>query len=351
MFLEPMRIIILFLALGFTVAQGQTLHRGKTEVQYGFIIPHAADLKPVSGYNPVGILVNWQLMKTDRNSWEACNCFHYLGLQFSYTWFGNREILGSAYTLAGTFEPVLWQQRRWSLSLQSGLGVSYLTRYYNSETNPLNNFFSSPISFWLFVAPALEYRLLDRWGLRASLNYNHISNGGQKQPNRGMNFPQAGLGFNYYLQPQTEMPYYEKRLPDKTWHQQLEGGFTTRKTGNGHEREPEISLAASVYRPLNSINAAGGGMEFINNWAVSEPFIELTGFTIAPFISHHFLLGRFDFNQRMGFYLHRTESVNFRLYQRYALYYKLKSHLKLGFSLKAHGHRAENIDVRVGWEW
>jgi hypothetical protein len=166
-----------------------------------------------------------------------------------------------------------------------------------------------------------------------------------------MNFPQAGLGFNYYLQPQIEMPYYEKRLPDKTWHQQLEGGFTTRKTGNGHERKLEISLAASVYRPLNSINAAGGGMEFINNWAVPEPFIELTGLTIAPFISHHFLLGRFDFNQRMGFYLHRPEIVNFRLYQRYALYYKLKPHLKLGFSLKAHGHRAENIDVRVGWEW
>ena len=37
--------------------------------------------------------------------------------------------------------------------------------------------------------------------LTASGNYNHISNGGLKQPNKGINYPTLALGLDYIPNP------------------------------------------------------------------------------------------------------------------------------------------------------
>lgn len=340
-----MRFLTFIWLIGFTSSYGQTRYRVTAESQYGFIISHAADLKPASQYNPVGVVINWQAMQTCPKNWEVCNCFHYLGLQLAFTHFGNRNILGSAWTIAGTFEPVLWQRNKWLMSLKTGLGISYLTQVHHPETNPLNNFFSAPISFLMFVAPALEYRFVGQWGATLSFNYNHISNGGQKQPNRGINYPQAGLGLSYYLKPHTQLPHYEKKTPEKTWHFLAETGSTTRKTGVGDARRPALSMAGLARKQLGFINALGGGAELTNDWSVAKS----DGLTVAPFVSHHFLLGRFDFSQRMAVYMQRPASVNHSFYQRYLLYFKMRNSIILGFSLKGHGHIADNMDLRIGW--
>lgn len=74
--------------------------------------------------------------------------------------------------------------------------------------------------------------------------------------------------------------------------------------------------------------------------------------TAAPFIAHHFTLGKTDFSQSMAIYFYKPENIdNHRFYQRYILRYRVLSHLSAGIGLKAHGHVAENIDVRLAWHW
>jgi hypothetical protein len=346
-----MRYISLLLGLILSLNLGaQSFQRMRAGAMSGFIIPHAQDLKPFAGTHPYTLYLGWQTMPTAQNYWDACNCFHYLGVEFNYVNFNNKEVLGEAFILSGTFEPVLWSRGRFSLSLHTGIGAAWITKVYDPVSNPTNRFFSNNLSFLLFLAPILEYRLSDTWRAHAGYYYNHISNGGQKQPNRGMNFPQAAIGVSRFLQ-QAELPQYPKTRPEGRFHSWMEAGATTRKTGQGDERKIVLNLVGGTYRPLTAFNALGAGVEAgMDNSVVY--YTEGGKYTLAPFVSHHFLLGKFDFSQRMAVYIARPgDSEEFSFYQRYVLLFTPGKSLSLGVSLKAHRHMAQNLDLRIAWKF
>jgi len=343
-------IAIAILLFSFT-STAQTIHRLTTETQYGFIIPHASDLKQFSNSRTTGLHFSWQVMNTKKNYWEACHCFHYLGARFSYIDFGDEDVLGEAFTLSGTFEPVLWRKNNWAVNLNSGIGITYLTHTYDPETNPTNNFFSTKISFLLFVAPTFEYHFSKKWRAHLSLNYNHISNGGQDKPNRGMNFPQAGAGVSYHFN-HASLPQYSGKAPRDNWLFWLESGLTMRNVGVSNEKHPSVSVVGGGLRRTSNVNAIGVGVEVNQDYSLQKRSGDYGKTISAPFISHHFLLGRFDFSQRMAWYYHQPEVLSeHRFYQRYVLFFEIYSGLRIGFSLKAHGHVASNLDLRLGWQF
>jgi hypothetical protein len=341
---------LLFLAALFLWAEShaQSVKRFSLEGQYGFIIPHSPELKPLSESNPYGFNLHYQVLKTDKTNWDACACFHFLGVQLSHYNFANPAVLGSATSISGTFEPILWQNNRLRISLLTGVGVSYLTEYFDAIENPDNIFFSSPISFLGFVSPKLEYRFSDAWSAHLSFAYNHISNGGQRQPNKGMNFPLLGLGINSYLQ-NPELPSHEKAPISKNWVGYIDAGFTTSEVTGSSARKPVFGLAVGAYRSVSRINALGGGLDIVGDYAVSN---ESPALMPAVFVANHFLFGKFDFSQRMALYLHKPDNYQeAAFYQRYLLMYHAVRKVSLGVSMKAHGHVAEHMDLRIAYRF
>ncbi|MEM9300215.1 MAG: acyloxyacyl hydrolase, partial [Bacteroidota bacterium] len=66
-------------------------------------------------------------------------------------------------------------------------------------------------------------------------------------------------------------------------------------------------------------------------------------------VGNNLVFGKFTFNQQMGYYLYRpypTENSDF--FQRYELLYLIGKRYQIGTSLKAHGHVADNLDLRFG---
>lgn len=330
----------------------QTMDKFGLEGQYGFIISHAEDLQNISTSNPFGIQLSYSRMNTTKSSWEVCNCFHYLGLQLSIQDFGNAEVLGQANSLTGFFEPILFSGKSWEFNIKSGIGFTYLTRVYDAEGNPENLFFSSPLSFLVFLQPKVNYRISDQLDLNFSLIYNHISNGGQSQPNRGMNYPMVGLGMSYILDRQ-KLPNYTSDQVMKKWNPYLDIFSTNRKTGDGDQRRYLYGVTAGSYYQFYPISALGGGLEVYNDQSLiddSEGFFD--GFIAAPYASHHFTFGRFSFNQRFAYYLQKPSGyIDQSFYQRYIIQYGILENIQLGMGLKVHGHVAENIDFRLGWKF
>jgi hypothetical protein len=337
--------------MGIFQANAQSIDRLGAAVSYGSIIAHSPELAPISQTNPYGFSGSFQVMNPDQKSWEVCNCFYYLGLQFTYDNFGNPEILGSSLSLAGTFEPILWQNDLWAFSLNSGIGISYLNRFFDPEANPKNIFFSAPVNFLVFLAPTLEYRFTPQLSGKFFLAYNHISNGGQKQPNKGMNYPMAGVGLNHHLSP-ADLPQYPKSSFANNWKYYAEASYTSREALWALERKPVVSLAAGAFRPLSRINALGGGLELTKDYSLEVDGSRWKSIMPAPFIAHHFLFGKIGFSQRMGLYTNNPPTYQDHLfYQRYILQYQMWSNWSLGMGLKVHGHVAENIDFRLSWRF
>lgn len=346
------RAIICILLLGvFLQGEAQSIKRLGASTGYGSIIAHSSDLLPISQTNPWGISGSIQFMGTQKKDWETCNCFYYLGLNLSYDNFGNPDVLGSALSILGTFEPMIWRKDPWVFSLYSGIGFSYLSKVFHPESNPNNLFFSAPLSFLVSVAPILEYRLAPRWSGQVSLTYNHISNGGQSQPNKGMNYPMLGIGLNHYYQ-SGELPEHTRTALSQDWEYFVEASYTNKQSGWSPDRKPLFTMAAGAFKPLTYFNALGGGVELNKDFSLNVEGSRWEALMPAPFISHHFLLGRMGFSQRMALYTHKPAGYHdHRFYQRYILQYRAWSALSLGMGLKVHGHVAENIDVRLGWRF
>lgn len=341
----------LFVLVGIQEVNAQIIKRLGSAISYGSIIAHSPDLLPISQTHPWGLSGSIQFMGTDQKNWEVCNCYYFLGLRVSYDNFNNPLILGSAWSLAGTFEPIVWRKEPWVLSLNSGIGFSYLNRVYEPESNPKNTFFSAPISFLVFIAPTLEYRFSHKWSGQVLLTYNHISNGGQSQPNKGMNYPMAGMGLNHYFNPK-DLPDYSSSSFSRSWEYYAEAAYTHKNAAWALQRKPVFTLTAGAYRPITSINALGGGLELVKDYSLEVENSRWEALMPAPFIAHHFLLGRIEFSQRMALYTHKpTSYIDHLFYQRYILQYKAWSNWSLGMGLKVHGHVAENVEFRLGWKF
>ncbi|MCC5932207.1 MAG: acyloxyacyl hydrolase [Cyclobacteriaceae bacterium] len=323
----------------------------------GFIIPHSQDLKPISTTNPVGFHVEWSRLHLDKKYWDHCNCFYQLGVGFSHYNFRNPEVLGTANNLRFHFEPYLLRHNRLQLTLKSGIGISYLSRVYHEEQNPENIFFSRPLSFMMFTGLHLGYQVSAQYSISMDAIYNHISNGGVKQPNKGMNFPMFGVGIHYRPK-DFDWPSHEpdNRFRGKTrFYTGIFGSLETARADSVFQDQTSYikGIQFGAIHPLSYINAIGIGSEisYDGSYAIRRNRGEgMNPFIASLLVQHHLIIGNIMFNQQLGWYaLHINENSSRKFFQRYALNYLFKNGFYLGASLKAYGHVAQNMDLQAGF--
>jgi hypothetical protein len=329
-----------------------------TQLHYGSILPHSKSITHLTDSYLWGMQADVSRVRYTRDAWNTCNCYSQNGFSISYFNFNNPRVLGSSLSLAVFAEPQLTYGRM-SLALRAGAGISYLSRVYNPETNPENLFFSSPWSGLLLLQISARYHLNDNWSLRLNTAYHHISNGGKRQPNKGMNFPTLGAGVDYSLK-HFAIPRRAKiPLVDRSLH--FYGGlfYNTRSVDESNfesgKRKIVIGLQAGFYKPLARMHALGLGFEASHDSALKTQALQenltFDHHIVSGLIRHHFLFGRFDFSQALGIYLHKEYRTPEEFFQRYALEYRIWRKVNLGFSLKAHLHTAEQMDVRLGLQF
>lgn len=348
-------VLFLHLMLSGTVAlaaitEDSTVYTFGLKGYYGFILPHSAELRPLSQTDPRGFSVEITRMRLNESAWKNCNCFSQNGYMLSYFSFANPRQLGYSISAIAFMEPRLLHLGSYSLNLRAGVGLTYLNRVYDEARNPGNVFFSTATSGIMMIALRNQFKMNDRWNATAGLSYMHISNGGFRQPNLGMNFPVIGIGAEYVINRQV-LPRYRRRVIEKGNHGYA-GIFGTSRdlNDNSNERKPVIGLQAGFYH-RKGMHGWGLASEFVHDGSLrvrkgrGEDLSH--HYVVSALARHHLFFGRFDFSQALGVYLFTGYSPRHPVFQRYALEYKIARDFKVGFSLKAHLHVAEQMDVRV----
>lgn len=324
---------------------------------YGFIIPHSASIRSISYSKPWALEADiaWQL--TRMRAWQQCNCYPRLGITTTYVNFDNPAVLGSGFTSLAYAEPFFSVHRRLNLSFRMGGGLVYLNQVYDPVSNPDNLFYSTPFSFILQASMSVNVPLNEKTAIRLSGNYNHISNGGTKLPNKGINFPTLSLGLDYTVRP-AQFPVRTKtrwRSEETKLNRLSIALLGTAKTIN--EQEPQryltVGLMTSASRQIGRISALALGAEWIADGTLREE-IQRQGLNrdhnrVALLAGHELLVGRFNFSQHLGVYIYAPQKAMDPVYQRYGLSYRFTDHLFLGINLKAHRQVADLMDVRLGY--
>lgn len=327
------------------------------KAHYASIIPHSKAIADQSFSNPRGLEAEFSWHLNRDKIWQNFGCFPRVGFSLSYFDFDNPQVLGQGWTLAPYFEPFLFVNNRLNFSFRMGTGLAYLNNVYDAETNPDNLFYSAPISFLLYVNAGLNYRLTENWQLRLSGYFNHISNGGIKEPNKGINYPSISLGAEYIFRPvRFERP---EQLDWRSLHQKRNNisvaafGMATNVADGDNRRYPLGGLMLYYQRIVGRMNAFTGGLEWIADGASKEKS-RRAGEEISPHklsftVGHELLLGRFRFTQALGVYFFNERTSNAPIYQRYGLEYKINEHLFTGVNMKSHGDLADFLDIRLGY--
>jgi len=325
----------------------------------GFIIPHAPDLRPIAQTRPVGVEVTYSRTALQRAAFERCNCFARVGAYANYITFSNPAELGRTYGAGAFFEPLIRYGKPLSFSVRATAGLAWLTRYYDADRNPRNTFFGAPLNGLLALSASAHGRLGPQVALSVTAGYNHISNGGTRQPNRGMNFPTLAIGMVYTPQP---LPYPDVRQWSRPVLTRRFAGrltpFASVRTLPQTIRFPEQAtwlwgLTGTAGYRLSRFNTLSGGVEVVHDGYVRQQARRAgdrpESWQLAVLGGYELWLGQYTFATHLGWNLIQPATVpDGRVFQRYQLLYTLQNRYLLGVGLKAKLNVAEGFDIRLG---
>lgn len=326
-------------------------------VNAGSVFAHSQDVENTAGSVPFGLEVEFSKRQLDQNSWNTCHCYPTTGFLIGYTNYDN-AVLGHGFHLAYFLEHTFLPFKNWSPVLRGAAGVGISNRPYHSEKNPDNQSYSLPVNAFLQMQAGVNIFIGKSGVLSLKAGYNHISNGGVKEPNKGVNWPHVAAGYlhrlNYVPPPRREKTSLDAM--ESPWLKRIEifGAYSSREF---EERESLFAygLMTTLARKLNALHT----LSLAGEWHFHQEHqrrIERDGSSVSPhraalLIGHDFLFGRMVFSQQIGVYVFDQFRYHDPVYHRWTLSYVHRTGLSFGFSLKAHRHVAEFVDLRIGFVW
>lgn len=327
---------------------------------WGFIIPHSKELINVSRSNPFGFEIDYGWLQDESQRVIKNGIYAKRGFSLFYVNYDEPRTLGYSVNCNAFIEPIFFPGFKIKLSLPTAFGISYLSKVYDKNFNPTNLFFSSHISFLLYTGIQCNIRFFTVWNVIMGLRYNHISNGGIKKPNKGMNFPMVTIGLNRYL----SQPNYKKLISgDSILNYRfnkknryaifISNSFKNTPEDDQFKTRPEVILGMNydIKRIYSRYMSLCLTHEFIYDGYLQEMLqrksIFKKAFINAVAVGNEFLFGKMSFTTFLGIYTYHPYREHDLIYQRYALFYHYKKVI-LGATLRAHRHVAEVIEWRLG---
>ena len=199
-----MRLLFITYLLLYSIilpAQKDTLFNKQMVVgiklHYGTIFIHTPSVKNVAGARPFGAEIEFSKQPMDITAFNKCNCFARNGISLSYFDLDN-YILGKGVMISYFLEPEYKLNKNLQFNVRGAAGLTYVTNPYNFVKNPQNKSYTTHINPYLQVGIGIGYNLNEKIKMLLGASFQHFSNGGYKEPNRGVNWITGSIGLLYY---------------------------------------------------------------------------------------------------------------------------------------------------------
>jgi hypothetical protein len=116
-------------------------------------------------------------------------------------------------------------------------------------------------------------------------------------------------------------------------------------------RLPLVGLSLQAGKQVGRINAFTVGTEVFKDLALrhqlKQDTISASHMKVGVLAGHEFILGKFLFSQRIGFYIFDQTPDFDNLYHRWGLSFLISQRIGIGVNLSAHRHIADFTDLRI----
>lgn len=113
--------------------------------------------------------------------------------------------LGNSFAAYASFERALLRNKRWEIDYAFNMGVGYSKHKYDPDTEVDNLMIGSHVLIHFGAGLHATYRIFKDWGIKAGVDFNHLSSGTLGRPNKGVNAVGPMMAVVYY-------PYYDDLL-------------------------------------------------------------------------------------------------------------------------------------------
>ncbi|TRZ44389.1 acyloxyacyl hydrolase [Robertkochia solimangrovi] len=355
--------IIFFLFLTVFVNGQEQKYYGDIDVSYfkGNIAKHNYDILHLITGHPEGLIISWNRKTDGSEDWHSLYNYPDYGVTFTYQNLKN-EYLGENFGLYAHYNFYFLNR---NLMWRIGQGLAYTTHPYDKEENYRNIAFGTQIlSSTMMMLQYKKERIAGRWGGQAGLSLIHYSNANVKAPNTSVNSITVSVGLNYQLDAEPlerNLERMSNRLAER-----VRFNFVFRSGINESDIIDSGQYAFYVFsayadKRINKKSAFQLGTDvFYSNFlkeliryrSIAFPEDGLTGSEdykrVGLFAGHELFINKLSVVTQFGYYVYYPYDFEGRTYLRAGLKRYFGDRIFGAITLKAHGAKAEAVELGIG---
>ncbi len=327
----------------------------------GAIIPHETPLRPLKKGNVKAFELNYSFNRIDNKTWHSYYNYPEVGISYMFMDLGYKDVLGYSHSIYPYIVfPFTKRAKQLSLSLKVALGLSYITKTYDSISNSLDIAISTPINLYACLGLNLNYRLSSKISANIGIYGTHFSNGSIKKPNYGLNILTGSFGIHYNFNQLSRIPktFTNFEIDKSKWVAILSGGIKeTNKPGGSKYRTGSISIEYSkpFKKPLRygvTFDYMFDGSTLVHFREDSVPYqSQLKASKLGLTLMGEMKLYRLSAFGNFGAYLYNHDKQNKAIYQRIGLRYRLSKSIYTQIALKTHLNVADYIEFGIAYKF
>lgn len=324
---------------------------------YGTTLAHNSKIAAIKSNNPTALQLDLFIQKASQKNFDICNCYPQSGINISLNDYGNANVLGQGLHLNYYVEPQFKISKRNYFLFRAAAGLALMNKPYHATENPNNFAYSLPVSGFVSLGPGWKYFINDRTSLFFILPFNHVSNGGIKDPNLGLNFPSIQFGISQQkITIERNFKKSENIELNKSNRFYVSTFFSSRTVQNGEKKRFLIyGIEANYARKIAQLISINSALEFYKDDALQERYRRENGANIRRYRAGamagiQFDLGKIELYHRIGLYLYDPGLYNGIIFHRHGIQYLFSEKISAGIEVKAHKEVANFLDFRIKYK-
>jgi hypothetical protein len=292
--------------------------------------------------------------------WHQVYRYPEIGFSGFYTSLGNDAVFGRAFALNPYINFNLTKDSPLSLKYKIGLGLGYITKHFDPETNYRDLPVGSHLNIWFVSELYGVYTIRELYSVRAGISFYHLSNANLAEPNIGLNYLTFFLGSAYRFRDNKSFEIKEIRRFIKKTEYSIGIGGSVKKT---RRFAPETYFAGSisfeVKRYLGYKFGIGVGTDLFFDSSVPDELV-LSGIPDPKLscqiktgihISQELVVGKLSLIVHEGIYIGFTDQLEHKkLYNRGIVRYHFADHWFASLSMKSNLFVLDVMELGLGYK-
>lgn len=331
-----------------------------------FMICHHSEMNYFRSHLPV-FEISVQQSTFGYKTWHQLLNYPAVGVTVVYSNLGGMPEIGSMFGAYPFMSFNFLKSKKNMLNARLGVGIGYATKKWDLQTNPKNTFLGSHFNALFSINIEYSRVLSNRWQLSFYTGMMHMSNGGLRCPNNGINIWQAGVSGRYFIKQPKE------RLPLETIDNKQYKGWDLKNISlylsflyslkdidefMGYGKHWSVyNFQINALKRVSQMSKVGVGFDIVYDETDKEilrlkniPFTPIQILKPGVNVAYELVLKSTSFLFNFGCHVAGKELCEGVLYQKLNLKQNISKHVFLTFGLTTHFGWADYIGFGIGYK-